>query len=166
MAKLELDKYYTPVEVAEYCVNKTIEIIGDENISCFLEPSAGNGVFLNLLDKDKIAYDISPESEGIQKADFLELELEYKKGRCIIGNPPFGKGNYLSVKFFKKSITLGDYVSFIQPISQYKNNMYMYEFDMIHSEDLGIIEFSGIKNIHCCLNIYKRNENGYNKKRK
>lgn len=30
MAKIENDKYYTPKDVAEYIVNKTKEIIGEE----------------------------------------------------------------------------------------------------------------------------------------
>jgi len=93
------------------------------------------------------------------------LELLYKKGRCIIGNPPYGVSNTLAVKFYKHAIQQGDYISFILPISQLNNNMQMYEFDMIHSEDLGVQSYSTI-DVHCCLNIYKRNENGYNKKPK
>lgn len=133
MAKIELDKYYTPKDLAEYCVNKTKEIIGEENISEWLEPSAGAGVFLDFLDDNYLAYDISPEDNRIVKQDYLELDLEYKKGRCIIGNPPYGDRNSLSVKFFKKSILLGDYVAFILPSSQYNNNNQMYEFNLIHS---------------------------------
>lgn len=166
MAKIKNDKYYTPPEIAEYVVNKTIEIIGEKNITEFIEPSAGAGVFLQYLDnldKPYLAYDIEPEGENIIKQDFLKLNIPYKKGRCIIGNPPFGSRNSLSVKFYKHSIKIGDYISFILPISQYKNNQQMYEFDMIHSEDLGVKEYSGIK-IHCCLNIYKRNFNKLNSK--
>lgn len=33
MAKIENDKYYTPDCLAEYCVNKTKETIGEENIT-------------------------------------------------------------------------------------------------------------------------------------
>lgn len=168
MAKIKNDKYYTPKDLAEYVVNKTKEIIGENNITEYLEPSAGSGVFLDILDKENkpyIAYDIEPEDDKnrIIKQDYLELELDYKKGRCIIGNPPFGIHNYTSVKFYKKSIYFGDYIAFILPISQYKNNMYMYEFDMIYSENLGIKQYSNI-DIHCCLNIYKRNIKGFNKK--
>ena len=47
MSKIKNDKYYTSNELAEYCVNKTKEIIGKQNISEWLEPSAGAGVFLN-----------------------------------------------------------------------------------------------------------------------
>ena len=163
MAKILLDKYYTPADLAKYCVKKTKEIIGDKNITEYLEPSAGSGVFLKYLDKPYLAYDIEPEGENIVQADYLTLDLEYKKGRCIIGNPPYGKGNYTSVKFYKKSLELGDYIVFILPISQLNNNMYMYEFDMVYSEDLGKRLYSGRK-IHCCLNIYKRNPEGYNPK--
>lgn len=163
MGKIELDKYYTSNELAKYCVEKTKEKIGQDNIKEYLEPSAGGGVFLDYLDKPYLAYDIAPEGKNIIEQDFLSINLEYKKGRCIIGNPPYGKGNYTSVKFYKKSLELGDYISFILPISQLNNNMYMYEFDMIHSEDLGKQLYSGRK-VHCCLNIYKRNPNGYNLK--
>ena len=84
---------------------------------------------------------------------------EYKKGRCIIGNPPFGNSNSLSVKFYKKAIKECDYISFIQSISQLNNNKQMYEFDLIYSEDLGLKEYSGVK-LHCCLNIYRKPQKG------
>lgn len=165
MAKIELDKYYTPKDLAEYCVNKTKEIIGEENITEWLEPSAGCGNFLDYLGDNYLAYDIAPEDDRIIKQDYLELDLEYKKGRCIIGNPPYGEYNLLSEKFFKKSIQLGNYISFIQPISQLNNNIKMYEFDLIYSEDLGELMFSGIKKVRCCLNIYVKPKNGLNKKK-
>lgn len=165
MSKINLDKYYTSDELAKYCVNKTKEVIGNKNITEFLEPSAGSGVFLPYLGKFYLAYDIEPAAKGIERANYLEVDIPYFKGRCIIGNPPYGKGNYTSVKFFKKAIIQGDFVSFILPISQLNNNMYMYEFDMIYSEDLGKRKYSD-KVVHCVLNIYKRNLNGYNKKPK
>lgn len=163
--KIKNDKYYTSSELAMYVVNKTKEIIGEENIVEYLESSAGNGVFLDYLDKPYLAYDIEPEDDKdrIIKQDYLELNLEYKQGRCVIGNPPFGDRNTLSVKFYKKSIQLGDCVAFILPISQYKNNQQMYEFDLVYSEDLGKQLYTDRK-LHCCLNIYKRNSNGLNSK--
>lgn len=163
MAKINLDKYYTPSDLAEYCVKKTKEVIGIDNITEWLEPSAGEGVFLPYLGNNYLAFDIEPEAENIEQQNYLELDLPYFKGRCAIGNPPYGKGNYTSVKFFKKAITQCDFVAFILPISQLNNSMYMYEFDMVHSEDLGKREYSNRK-VHCVLNIYKRNEKGYNKK--
>ena len=161
MAKIENDKYYTSVYLAKYCIDKTFKIIGKENITDIIEPSAGNGSFSNQL--DCTAYDLYPEGDNIIKQDYLTLDLPYKKGRCIIGNPPFGTKNTLSVKFYKKAVELGDYIAFILPISQLNNNQQMYEFDLIYSEDLGKQIYSNTK-LHCCFNIYKRNPNGLNKK--
>ena len=121
MSKIENDKYYTPVDLAKYCIDKTFEIIGKENITDIIEPSAGNGSFSNQL--DCTAYDLYPEGDNIIKQDYLKLDLPYKKGRLIIGNPPYGKGNTLSVKFYKKAIKECDYISFIQSISQLNNNI-------------------------------------------
>ena len=171
MAKIHLDKYYTPPDLAEYIVNKTKLIIGEDNISEYLEPSAGTGVFLDYLDKlgkNYLAYDIEPEDDKgrIAKCDFLELDLEYKNKRCVIGNPPYGKVNTLAVKFYKKSIQLGDYISFILPSSQFNNNQQMYEFDLIHSELIRNEGFNELdKRVKLSFNIYKRNINGnYNNK--
>ena len=163
MAKIENDKYYTSSELAEYVVNKTKEVIGENNITEYLEPSAGGGAFLDFLDKPYLAYDLYPEDDRIVKQDYLTLDLEYKKGRCIIGNPPYGIKNTLSVQFYKKSITFGEYISFILPISQLNNNQQMYEFDLIYSENLGNRVYSD-REVHCCLNIYKKNNKGLNGK--
>lgn len=160
MSKIAFDKYYTPIDLATYCINKTYDIIGKENISDVIEPSAGNGSFSNQL--DCTAYDLYPEGDNIIKQDYLELDLSYRKSRLIIGNPPYGRCLNLAQKFYKKSIKLGDYISFILPISQLHNTNSMYEFDLIHSEDLGKREYSGVK-LHCCLNIYKRPSGGLNK---
>lgn len=162
MAKIPLDKYYTPSDLAKYCIDKTFEIIGEENITEIIEPSAGNGSFSNQL--DCIAYDLYPEGDNIIQQDYLELDLEYKRGRLIIGNPPYGKSLNLAVQFYKKAIYQGDYISFILPVSQFENNIKMYEFDLIHSEILDKREYSGVK-LNCCLNIYKKNmKNIFNKK--
>ena len=169
MAKLHLDKYYTPQSFADYCIQKVIEVIGIENITELVESSAGNGAFLNSFEKflpniPYQAYDIEPEDDRIVKQDYLELEMEYKVGRVVGFNFPFGKGNTLSVKFYKKSLKFGDYICSILPISQLNNNQQMYEFDLIYSEDLKICKYSDIE-LHCCFNIYKRNSEGLNVKR-
>lgn len=159
--KIQNDKYYTPVDLATYCIDKSYEVIGRENITEIIEPSAGNGSFSNQIE-DCIAYDIEPEQENIIKQNYLDLEIEYKKGRLVIGNPPYGRCLNLAQKFFKLSVKHSDYIAFILPISQLNNSNSMYEFDLIYSEDLGKREYSGVK-LHCCFNIYKRPKNGLNK---
>lgn len=168
--KLNLDQYYTSEEDMNYCVNKTIDVLQehDYNISEFLEPSAGEGIFSNyLLDtgKNVIALDIEPKAEGIIKADYLSYDIEYKKDRLIIGNPPFGSRFNLARSFYNKSVEIGDYISFILPIRQLNNTNVLYKFDLIYSEDLGELIFSGNRKVHCCLNIYVRPKNGLNKKK-
>jgi hypothetical protein len=163
MSKIEHDKYYTSTTLAKYCIDKTFEIIGKENIAEIIEPSAGNGSFSNQL--EYIAYDLFPEHKNIIKQDYLKLKAEYKQGRLIIGNPPYGRCMNLAQKFFKKSIEISDYVAFILPISQLNNTQSMFEFDLIYSEDLGECEYSD-RILHCCFNIYKRPINGLNKQQR
>jgi predicted RNA methylase len=161
MAKIYLDKYYTDKALAKHCIDTALSKL--QGVTEIIEPSAGNGSF-SLQIPNCIAYDIAPEHDTIIQQDFLSLGLEYKKGRLIIGNPPFGTSNTMSVKFFKKAITLGDYVAFILPISQHNNNQQMFEFDLIHSEVLPTICYSG-RELNCCFNIYQRPEKGVNKTR-
>ena len=155
MAKIELDKYYTPIEVANRCWDKIKEVIGFENITQIIEPSVGNGAFCHYSIKPNMMIDIKPEIEGAIQADFLTYNIEYKKGTLVIGNPPYGKRNNLSRSFFNKSCEIADYIGFILPITQFNNTDSLYKFDLIYSEDLGTKDYSEQK-LHCCFNIYKR----------
>lgn len=155
--KIELDKYYTPFETAKHCIEKTKEIIGVENITQWLECSAGSGSFFKQLD-NCIAYDIKPECDGVIEADYLKKHIWYKKGRCCIGNPPYGKNSRLIRPFFEKAIKECDYVAWILPINVMRSDFFLYEFDKVYSEDLGIQSYSGV-DLHCCFVIYKRPDN-------
>ena len=135
MSKIKNDKYYTPPKLAKKLIDYTFKVIGAHNITEVIEPSAGNGSFSLQID-NCLAYDIEPEHKSIIKQDFLKLDVPYKKGRLIIGNPPFGSRNKLSEAFYNKSVSIGDYIAFIQPISQYNNNNSLYKFNLIKSIDL------------------------------
>lgn len=164
MKKIINDKYYTPIDLSKYCIDLTYSIIGRENITHTIEPSAGCGNFSNQINNCE-AYDIEPEGENIIKQDYLTLNLKYLKGRLVIGNPPFGEHMNLAQKFFKKSVEIADYIAFILPISQLNNTSSLYQFDLVHSEDLGKRIYSD-RELHCCFNIYKRPKNGLNKKKR
>lgn len=157
--KVELDKYYTPTDTAKYCIDKAFKIIGFKNVTNVVEPSAGNGAFSSQI--KCAALDIQPEADGIHKKDYLKTHIPYRKGRLIIGNPPFGSRMNLAQKFFKKSVRIGDHVAFILPISQLNNTNSLYEFDLVHSEDLGMIKYSD-RNLNCCFNVYSRPKKGLN----
>lgn len=158
MAKIENDAYYTPIDVAQRLCKTAVEIIGEDNIFDVIEPSAGAGAFSDYFGCCE-SYDIDPKRDYINKADFLTALWTYRKGRLFIGNPPFGHRNSLAIKFYNKCCELGDYVAFILPISQLNNNLQFYRFDLIYSEDLGIINYSGVS-LHCCFNIYSRPSSG------
>jgi len=164
MGKIKHDKYYTPSRIARSVIDIAVRTIGKENITEFIEPSAGNGVFLNHLPDTAVAYDIEPEDDRIIKQDYLELELDYKAGRVVIGNPPFGNRNNLARKFCNKSFEIAEYVAFIMPISQLNNTQSIYKYDLIYSESLGDVYFVD-RTIHVCFNIYKRPiDDNFNKK--
>lgn len=110
-----------------------------------------------------MAYDIEPEDERVVKQDYLSLDLDYRKGRCVIGNPPFGTKNNLTVAFYKKSVAIAEYIAFILPISQYNNDIKLYEYDLLYSENLGKKQYSD-RIVHCCFNIYKKPINGLNQR--
>lgn len=160
---IELDKFYTPAETAKRCVDLMLNVVTSSFfVTEYLEPSSGSGNFSNLIN-GCIAYDIKPTAENIIEADFLKLNIPYKEGRLIFGNPPFGDRNNLARSFYKKATELGDAIAFILPISQLNNSDSIYEFDLIKTVDLGVLEYSGMK-IHCCFNIYTRPKNGLNSK--
>ena len=48
--KIENDKYYTPKELAKRLINKTFDVIGKDNISEIIEPSAGDGSFSSQIE--------------------------------------------------------------------------------------------------------------------
>lgn len=116
----EKDQFFTPMITSKYCYSKFIEIInnyGDsENKYTFIEPSAGNGVFLDLLPIDKrIGFDIEPKHPEIQKQDYLDWIPTENEKYVVIGNPPFGLRGQMALKFINHSCKFADYVCFILP---------------------------------------------------
>ena len=156
--KIANDKYYTSNEVVEKCWEILKETIDFNEITEIIESSAGAGAWLDKIKETGIpykAYDILPEHPEVIKQDFLELEMDYKPGRLIGFNFPFGRSNNLSRKFYNKSVGIADYICSIQPISQLNNTNSMYYFDLVKSVDLGKTLYSG-KFLHCCFQIWKR----------
>lgn len=106
------DQYYTKSEVAKYCVELVTDI---DSYDAIIEPSAGNGTFLDCLPKYE-AYDIFPEHKNVIKQDFLLLDKHYSGKILFIGNPPFGKRYSLAKAFIKKCTMLDAYtIAFILP---------------------------------------------------
>ena len=70
-----LDKFYTQKNIALDCIN----FIDNINLfDCIIEPSAGDGSFSKQI-PNCLAYDIQPEGDNIQQADWLLLDKEQFK---------------------------------------------------------------------------------------
>ena len=123
-----IDKYYTNKNVVSQCMNifnKYINVLSNDLI---IEPSAGNGSFINEIKDLKsthLFYDLEPEHSEVIKQNYLTLDVNtYKYNKIhIIGNPPFGRQSSLAIKFIKKSCEYCDTISFILPKSFKKDSM-------------------------------------------
>jgi hypothetical protein len=111
------DQFFTPKNIAEKCWNifqKEIKI--NINDYVFIEPSAGDGVFLNILPKKSIGLDIEPRANNIIKQDYLLwFPSDNSKKYIVFGNPPFGLRGHIALKFINHSYDFADYVCFILP---------------------------------------------------
>ncbi len=126
-----IDKFYTNADIAKLCIDKIRENIEITNDDIIIEPSAGNGIFIEpfktLIDYGKCIFlDIQPDNPNIITADYLQYDYnnlvimrENSKIRKIhiIGNPPYGLQSSHAIKFIKRSCIFCDTISFILPKS-------------------------------------------------
>ncbi|TAF47731.1 MAG: SAM-dependent methyltransferase [Sphingobacteriales bacterium] len=165
-----LDQYFTKQDVATALYKKTCDIISSyENLADinWIEPSAGNGVFFNLLPKNKrIGIDINPLNNEIIECDYLKYRLPINKKNIVIGNPPFGHRGVMALKFINHSKN-ADYVCFILPMffeSKGKGSIKyrVNGFNLIHSERLKENAFFNPNNnksvdVKCVFQIWSKN---------
>lgn len=137
----DLDQFYTMPEIAEKLFSTALTVLGirDESEYQFLEPSAGTGSF-SRIPTHCLAYDLEPKSDGIIRADFLQVDLTGYNHLITIGNPPFGKRAVLAVEFFNKCAERSDAIAMILPnqfnkfLTQKQLNP---DFALIYAEPLG-----------------------------
>ena len=129
-----IDKFYTKKEVAMYCINLFKEYVAPNNDDIIIEPSAGNGAFIDAIKSlkcDYEFYDLEPEHEEIVKQDYLLYNTNNNNNNNnnnnqkihIVGNPPFGRQSSLAIKFIKKSCEFCTSISFILPRSFKKDSL-------------------------------------------
>lgn len=117
---VDLEIFYTDSNLSRDLCDVVKSILPD--LERVIDPSAGFGAFGDNF-SGCISMDLNPRGDHIQKNDFLLVDLKYEPGTLIIGNPPFGRQSSLALKFLKKSLTLGDHVAFILPLSFKKNSV-------------------------------------------
>jgi len=172
-----IDKFYTKNTVVKACI-ETIHHILDINydIDVVIEPSAGNGAFIDLLKEtcsNCLFYDIQPEHEEIKKQDYLTIDYsnliipDLHTRYHVVGNPPFGRQSSLAIKFIKRSAEFCHTISFILPKSFKKDSMQKHfplNFHLVYQTDLEpksfIINDTEEKDVPCVFQIWqKRNHN-------
>ena len=113
------DQFFTSKSLAERYVNICYDFFNEMNIDIseyiFIEPSAGDGVFLDYLPENTIALDIEPRDERVIKQDFLTWTPDVTKKYIVIGNPPFGLRGQKALQFINKGFEFADFVCFILP---------------------------------------------------
>jgi hypothetical protein len=150
------DQFYTSPHVAKKCIQILISHLHNGelyspvlplSVYLWVEPSAGNGAFLNNIPEtyDKIGIDIEPRSANILKQDFLTwvppVQKINQKPVIIFGNPPFGRQSSLAKAFIAHSCSFAStsVIAFILPRSFVKPSMscaFDLHFHCIHSSDV------------------------------
>jgi hypothetical protein len=140
LSRKTLDQYYTKQHIAQKYVEVVMEVVcPSSDDSIFIEPSAGEGAFSNILRQTDIftlSYDIDPKKSYMTKHDFLELDTTIFKHDDVkfhcIGNPPFGRNNSLAKQFVRKCCEFASSVSFILPRSFKKSSCYQVFQSLFH----------------------------------
>ena len=117
------EQYYTDPAVVDICMNEVVKHI-DIKAANLLEPAGGTGEFVKgfqrygVEDKCILSYDIEPKHPLVKKASFFDVEITTgSKPLVCITNPPFGRANSLSKKFFNHAAKSCDWICFLIPKS-------------------------------------------------
>lgn len=157
------DQFYTQEAVAKTCIDRVLALLPYTSEYLWVEPSAGNGSFLNQLPFQKIGLDIDPQSDTIVKQDYLTWTPPSQP--CIVfGNPPFGKQSSLARAFISKSCGFANVIAFILPKSFTKPSMYKafhMNFHLVHSEELAKDSFvlNGLSyDVPCVFQVWQKRD--------
>ena len=162
-----LDKFYTLPECSKKCIDKVCELYDIAGWDLIIEPSAGNGSFLNQIPSNhKIGIDILPDHQDIIKQDFFDYNppaININKNILVIGNPPFGKVSSLAIKFFNHSAKWANVIAFIIPRTFRKisiQNRLDNKFHLVYDEEIpnNPCCFSPIMSVKCCFQIWEKKE--------
>lgn len=167
MSKYGFDQFYTKKDVVIECLS----FLNLNEFDMIIEPSAGDGAFLNEINhKNKIGYDIEPKSDIIIKQDYLTLDVTNfgNKKILVVGNPPFGRNSKMALAFIKKSI-FADTIAFILPKGFKKRSMIdkiplNYEISIIKDLENNNFVFEGSDYFVPCVWMVMKKTNKIRKK--
>ena len=158
------EQYYTNDDTAKQCVDIILKRIPEYQKYIWVEPSAGNGVFLKYVPPGvkSVGLDIDPKHEKIQAHDYSKWNPDIKTPIIVFGNPPFGRQSSLAKSFIRHSCIFSEAVAFILPRSFQKpsmNSCFPPNFHNIHSSSIPDNSFlvnSKVYNVPCVFQIWKK----------
>lgn len=135
------EQFFTNHETARRLANWIKEQEWYPSITRTIEPSAGDGAWLDIGLQVDEAYDIEPMHDRVTKVeDWLTYDVGEIKGKTLyVGNPPFGRMGKLAKAFINHCVQTGDYIAFILPAAMAKITQIRQidkRLHLIHQEDL------------------------------
>ncbi len=155
-----LDKFYTLPHISKKCIDS---IENWNQWGLVVEPSAGNGSFLNQIPtKNKVGLDILPEHTDVLQQDFFSYSPpKNTKKILVIGNPPFGKVSSLAIKFFNHAAEWADMIAFIIPRTFRRvsvQNKLNTHFHLIRDDEIPThpCSFTPRMSVKCCFQVWEK----------
>lgn len=145
------EQYYTPADLADQLVGQMWSILLDSSPAqdlvnrTFIEPAGGTGAFVTALQtrgaQRVLSVDIDPRHPAVMRADFLGWRPKEIHDAITVSNPPFGRNNKLSVRFFNHAAEFSEVIGFVVPRSWRKwsvINRLDARFELVSDTDLEI----------------------------
>lgn len=120
-----LDQFYTDRSVADRLTTTILARLRERGLDpagvAFLEPSAGEGAFIDAVLAQAPGArvegcDLEPKHALAIEQDFFDRPAPAAGQQwAVIGNPPFGKNASLAVRFFNHAAGFADTIAFIVP---------------------------------------------------
>ena len=159
-----LDKFYTRPEVVVRLLCELNAVYPIDIFGLVVEPSAGSGSFSSRLPSGTIALDVHPEHPGVLEQNFFEFSppnCQKAERILVVGNPPFGKGCSLAVRFFNHAATFADVIAFVIPRTFRRDsvqNRLCLHFHLVHDSEVASspCAFEPAMSVKCCFQIWEK----------
>ena len=121
--EVDLDCFYTHPDIAHECSESLYAVMQKDTVDLknyhFIDPSAGTGVFYNLMpENSRTGIDILPTRPEFIGEDYLTWKPPHNQNQyAVMGNPPFGYRAWLALAFLNQSAIFADYIGFILPMA-------------------------------------------------
>ncbi len=120
--EVDLDRFFTAHSVAADCwqslQDRMTDDYADYDDYWFVDPSAGDGVFYDLLPPGRrTGIEIVRGRAEFECAEFLSWQPPAGRRIAVVGNPPFGYRAWLALAFVNHAAAFADYIGLILPMA-------------------------------------------------